>query len=232
MSTITIDQQKAIADILAGMTLPSGLGDEHSACSLAAINLALSGRLTDDVPDCMSDVIGRWIIGVQDAMPDAMRNSARWKDLLPRAAGTGKMHEAERLKIIIDWMWGTVLPTCQPLADSAGFGVEWLHMTTEKTHAAVARAAAADAAAARAAARAVARAVARAEARAVATVVVMEVVKAEAMEAEAGATGLSFFTKSMVVSASRSLASRTAASTCLTGRSAFTMSTSSSSSMP
>ena len=56
-----------------------------------------------------------------------------------------------------------------------------------------------------------------------------EEARAEAIEARtAGATGLSFFTKSMVASASRSLASRTAASASLTGRSAFTMSTSSS----
>jgi hypothetical protein len=134
MSTITKQQQEAIADILVGMTLPSGLGDEHSACSLAAINLALSGRLTDRVPDCMSDVVGSWIIGVQDAMPDAMRNSSRWKDLLPLAAGTGKMHEKGRFKIISDWMWGTVITSCQPMADRSGFGAAWLRMTTEKTH--------------------------------------------------------------------------------------------------
>lgn len=133
MSTITHSQQKAIADILVGMKLPSGLGNETNACSLAAINLALSGRLTDDVPDCMSDVIGRWVISVQDAMPDEMRNSARWKDLLPRAAGTGRAHEKERLEIILDWMWSDVLPTCQPAADSDGFGPEWLRMTTART---------------------------------------------------------------------------------------------------
>jgi hypothetical protein len=141
MSTITKQQQEAIADILVGMTLPSGLGDEHSACSLAAINLALSGRLTDDVPDCMSDVIGKWIIGVQDAMPSEMRNSARWKELLPRAAGTGKAYEKERLEIILDWMWGAVVAACQPTADSGGFGAAWLRMTTEKTHEAAAGAA-------------------------------------------------------------------------------------------
>ena len=70
--------------------------------------------------------------------------------------------------------------------------------------------------------------------------------RAEAMEAKAGATGLFFFTKSMVASASRSLsffksmvasasrslAGRTAAPVCLTGRAAFTMSKSSSSAMP
>ena len=59
-----------------------------------------------------------------------------------------------------------------------------------------------------------------------------EEARAEAMEAKAGATGLSFFTKSTVASASRSLVGRAAATACLTGRAAFTMSKSSSSSMP
>jgi hypothetical protein len=121
----------------------------------------------------MSDVIGRWIIGVQDAMPAEMRNSARWKDLLPRAAGTGKMHEKERLEIILDWMWATVLPTLQPMADGGGFGTEWLRMIAEKNLAAAMAAAdaawaavdaAADAAdAAREAARVAARAADAAE---------------------------------------------------------------------
>jgi hypothetical protein len=115
------------------MHLPSGLGDEHSACSIAAINLALSGRLTDSIPDCMSRVIGQWIIVVQDAMPDAVRNSERWKSLLPMAAGTGRVNEQERLDIILDWMWVTVLPSLQPLADQQGFGKQWQQMTTERT---------------------------------------------------------------------------------------------------
>jgi hypothetical protein len=136
MSTITLEQQQAIAQKLATMTLPSGLGNEESACSIAAINLALTGKLTDDIPPCMSKVIGRWIIGVQDSMPDDMRNSGRWKSLLPLAAGTGREKEKERLDIILDWMWGTVLPTLQPQADARGFGSEWKRMTTERTQAA------------------------------------------------------------------------------------------------
>jgi len=136
MSTITQDQQAAIAAKLKDMTLPSGLGDEHSACSIAAINLALTGKLTDKIPDCMSLVIGRWIIGVQDAMPHEMRNSLRWKSLLPLAAGTGRDHEQERLALIMEWMWGTVLPTLQPIAELRGFGAAWLRMTTERTEAA------------------------------------------------------------------------------------------------
>ena len=59
-----------------------------------------------------------------------------------------------------------------------------------------------------------------------------EEARAEAIEATAGATGLSFFSKPMVASASRSLTGRAAASACLTGRAAFTMSNSSPSAMP
>ena len=130
---LTTEQQTAIAEKLASMHLPSGLGDEENACSIAAINLALTGELTDKIPDCMSEVIGRWIIGIQDSMPDEMRNSPQWKSLLPLAAGTGREKEKERLAIILEWMWGTVLPTLQPLADEKGFGAEWERMTTERT---------------------------------------------------------------------------------------------------
>ena len=130
---LTNEQQTAIAEKLRDMHLPSGLGDEENACSIAAINLALTGELTDAIPDCMSVVIGQWIITTQDSMPDEMRNSDRWKSLLPLAAGTGREKEKERLAIILDWMWGTVLPTLQPLADKRGFGDAWRRMTTERT---------------------------------------------------------------------------------------------------
>jgi hypothetical protein len=165
MSTITLEQQTAIAEKLATMTLPSGLGTEEAACSIAAINLALTGKLTDDIPPCMSKVIGKWIIGVQDSMPDDMRNSERWKQLLPRAAGTGRAKEKERLAIILDWMWESVLPTLQPLADKHGFGREWQTMTTERTEAAARAAAYAEAYAAWAAAYAAAAWAAEAAAR-------------------------------------------------------------------
>ena len=72
MSTITTEQQQAIASLVASMTLTQGVGTKESACSIAAINLALSGELTDRIPVCMSVVIGKWIIGVQDEMPSNM----------------------------------------------------------------------------------------------------------------------------------------------------------------
>lgn len=52
MTTLTPAQQAAITSTLAGA--------KHEACSIAAINLALSGHLTDDIPECMLPVISRW----------------------------------------------------------------------------------------------------------------------------------------------------------------------------
>ena len=147
-STITEQQQQAIALKLATMHLPAGLGDEHNACSIAAINLTLSGELSDTIPLCMSEVIGKWIILMQDAMPDTMRNSTEWKRLLPLAAGTGREREQERLTIIMNWLWESVLPAVQPAADSGGYGEQWKEMLRQRT------AAAADAARAAADARA------------------------------------------------------------------------------
>lgn len=164
MSTITQEQTAAIAAKLEGMALPQGLGDENAACSIAAINLALTGKLTDEIPACMSEVVGKWIIGVQDSMPHEMRNSARWKSLLPLAAGTGREREQERLALILDWMWGTVLPSVQPIAEAHNCGAEWLTMTTERS-ATAAKAAKAAAWAARAAAWAAWRAADAAKAK-------------------------------------------------------------------
>ena len=49
MSTLTIEQTEAIRAFLVGREIPAGLGTKESACSIAAINLALSGKLTDDI---------------------------------------------------------------------------------------------------------------------------------------------------------------------------------------
>ena len=113
--------------------LPIGLGTEESACSIAAINLAINGKLTDNIPDCMSALLGKAIIKLQDAMPDDMRNSVRYRAMLLSAPGTGRDKEQERLAVLMDWMWGTVLPQVQPLADERGFGDEWRRMCDERT---------------------------------------------------------------------------------------------------
>ena len=133
MLTLSQKELDDIAVILAPMVLPKGLGTRENACSIAAINLALNGKLSDGIPDCMSPVIGKWIIRVQDEMPQDMRNSREWKYLLPFAAGTGREHEKQRIAMIIDWMWVECLPQIQPLADKSGFGDEWRDMCRLKT---------------------------------------------------------------------------------------------------
>ena len=140
MTDYTTDQRLSLEAYLTTHFLPQGLGDEQSACTLAAINLAMSGKLTDDIPDCMSEVLGCAAIRLQDAMSTEMRNSQRYKRLIPDMPGTGRAQEQERLAILMDWMWSVVLPQIQPIADNGGFGDEWRLMCQDKT-AAPARAA-------------------------------------------------------------------------------------------
>jgi hypothetical protein len=130
---LTQEQTNAIANYVNNHYLPVGVGTKESACSIAAINLALTGELTDRIPECMSRVIGRWIIRVQDKMPNAMRNSEEWKSLLPLAAGTGRELEKDRITIIMNWIWTVSLPLLQPIADKRGFGEKWKEMLDGKT---------------------------------------------------------------------------------------------------
>ena len=134
MKHYTETQQK-IFDLITPMTIPSGVGTKDNACTIAALNLSLSGELTDKIPDCCSEVIGKWAILIQDAMPAAMRNSERYKMLVPYLAGTSRdpKKEAARFKTILDWMWNTVLPSLQTIADKNNFGRAWQNMLTLKT---------------------------------------------------------------------------------------------------
>jgi hypothetical protein len=133
-STITPDQEQAIrAWLEEHPTLSVGMGSSEQACSIAAINLALSGDLTDLIPECMSQVIGVWVITAQDEMPGEIRNSAEWRALLPLAAGTGRDHERERMDIILEGMWEKTLPLFTSIAEENGFGAECHQMLTERT---------------------------------------------------------------------------------------------------
>jgi hypothetical protein len=141
MTKWTDENAAKLRDYLATHELPDGLGSEESACSVAAINLVLTGTLTDNIPSCMSPVIGSATIVLQDAMPHALRNSDRYKAWLPTAAGTGRDREQERLAVLLEWMWSTVLPELQGVADTRGFGVEWQEMCEKRTPDAAAAAA-------------------------------------------------------------------------------------------
>lgn len=133
MSTLTAEQTAAIAAYIAPRSLGVDIGTEDRPCSIAAVNLALTGELTDDIPGCMSMVIGRWVTCIQDFMPDDVRNGERWRALLPLAAGTGREHEAERAFILLNWMWDVVLPQLQTAADLLGVGTAWARMCRDRS---------------------------------------------------------------------------------------------------
>lgn len=136
----TNEHQKKIRKHIARHTISVGIGDGNSACTLATINLAISGLLTDDIPECMSSVLGSTVIVLQDAFTYELRNSDRYKKLIIDMPGTGKDQEEERLTIITDWMWEVVLPMLLPKAERNGFGKEWRTMLSEKTINAASRA--------------------------------------------------------------------------------------------
>lgn len=134
-TTWTPEADAALRDYLASHPLCYGISDKaDEACSVTAINLALTGELTGTIPECMSLVIGEWIIRVQDSCPPELcRHHPEWLALLPLAAGTGRDREPERLAIVLDWMWETVLPSLQHTADLSGFGGTWRVMRDTRT---------------------------------------------------------------------------------------------------
>lgn len=133
MESLSQNDVKNIKDLLCKVDLGVGIGTVHNPCSIAAINLALSGRLTDEIPECMSSIIGMWIIEIQDAMPDHIRNSAQWKELLPLAAGTKATDEVEkkRLDALFEWFF-SLMPEANEVADHHGFREDWDKLVQNK----------------------------------------------------------------------------------------------------
>lgn len=123
IKNLSEEGKRKIAEYLKDNILPIGLGTYHNACSIAAINLALTGELTDSIPNCMDLAIGNWIISVQDSMPDHLRNSKEWKLLLPEAAGTytssAEIQDA-RDKILWKWRADVVFPIFKSMLMQAG----------------------------------------------------------------------------------------------------------------
>ena len=113
--------------------IAQGLGDKESACTLAAINIAMTGKRTHDIPECMSESLGRFVIVLQGSMSNEMRNSARYKRLVVDMPGTGRGQERERADIALEWMWSVVLPELQALADKGRFGAAWRNMLDKRT---------------------------------------------------------------------------------------------------
>lgn len=125
---------------LATVPLGHGLGTENRPCTIAAINLARSGVLTDEDPDeCMSGVVRRWVIGVQDSMPETMlepddEHGIRWRRVAPLIAGsrTSDPSDDERLAMLMDWMWDRLGWRWQEWVPEAAHDA-WERMLSERT---------------------------------------------------------------------------------------------------
>ena len=124
--SFTKEDREKISRFLSKTRLHQGLGSAVSPCSIAAINIALTGDIGDHRPPCMSPVIHRFIIEAQDLAGDEMRNSEEWKALLPWAAGSldEVEIELERLSLVRDWLWDTVLTSEITLKASALAGLK------------------------------------------------------------------------------------------------------------
>jgi hypothetical protein len=115
MPTITDTQRAQLAEAFASPTLRIGEGlgttgpvDSGERCTIAEINLVLTGTLSAESHPCISEVIRRWVIAIQDAMGDELRNSPAWRAAAPLIAGTGtedERVESGRRDMIIAWMW-------------------------------------------------------------------------------------------------------------------------------
>jgi hypothetical protein len=142
---LTADQLAAVRRrLLKQGHIPTGLGTDDEACTIAAINLALTGELTDDDPsECMCPVIRRWTITVQDRMPADIRDSREWREAAVQIAGSRSTSEVERLRVeeIIAWMWDALADEAVLAAIPAGARKAWDEMLTKRTPGAAANAA-------------------------------------------------------------------------------------------
>ena len=124
----TAEHTERLQRYLSTHELQPGIGTHEATCNMGAINIALSGTVTDSTPNCMSEVIGTWITYIHDYIPDAVRNSPAWHTLLARAAQSGRNHEPALMDMLVDWTWRTVLPRLNAVADDTCYGAAWREM--------------------------------------------------------------------------------------------------------
>ena len=133
------DQEKIAAKLAECPTLAVGIGSYTEPCTIAAINIALTGKLTDETPDCASPVICSWVRKVQDNCPPNLgRDNPSWRFAVPMIAGTRKWRDedGQRLTIILKWMWDAIGDNdiSEFIPDHAR--VKWNKMLRDKTSAA------------------------------------------------------------------------------------------------
>jgi len=138
VTTPTTDQLEAVRARLLdpAIHLPSGLGaDPESACTMAQVNFALTGKLADGPHRCVSEVVRRWVIRIQDALPDDIRNSEGWRHAAVGIAGSAgsEADESARVALLLTWMWERLGDEAVMAAVPTPVRGVWQAMLTEKT---------------------------------------------------------------------------------------------------
>lgn len=100
--------KQKLKDYLDTHRLCRGMGSEQSCCSIAAINFVRENILTDRLPSDLPHVISVWIMGVQDSMPDELRNSKEWKDTLVEFLDCKSSSKA--VEILTQWLFDKIIP--------------------------------------------------------------------------------------------------------------------------
>jgi hypothetical protein len=150
---ITQETREQVARECATRRMVTGTGDhgEGTACLMSAVNLGLTGRLTDKHHPYVSEAVRGLVVGLHDSLPDAVRSGQAWRSLGPLMLGTGDDgHDDERVRMILGWVRGSVLSddTASAAAYAAATAYAYDYATAYARAAAssVARAAAARAA--------------------------------------------------------------------------------------
>ena len=116
--------------------LVHGVGESAEArCTIAAINIALTGKLTDKAHPCVSEVIRQWVIRVQDAMPVEMLNEPQWRQAAIGIAGSAAPPEVEqrRVELTVEWMWDRLADPAVLAAIPVSARGMWDRMLAERT---------------------------------------------------------------------------------------------------
>lgn len=121
------------------LVLGAGVGRvDGPRCTIAEINLILTGELTDHPHPCISDVIRQWVMRVQDDMPSALRNAPAWREAAVGIAGSaaGRAVERGRRALILDWMWDALADEALLKVVPADNRPSWDAMLRDRTSAA------------------------------------------------------------------------------------------------
>lgn len=138
---ITEDTRASLRAALLDETIHLGMGVgtlDDERCTMAAINLVLTGVLDDGGHPCVSEAIRYWVIRIQDVIPDWIRNGVAWRTAAVGIAGSAAPPDVElaRVQMLLTWMWDRLADPAVLAGVPVGIRPAWDVMLRERTAAA------------------------------------------------------------------------------------------------